>query len=130
MRMNQETNYPKLDELLGGLGNLVPGTAAPVPGTTDASTTPAEAPVDDDWEIFRKNLDLYNFRERKDERMICKLDRDLAESLDACDIDRKCRSDIVNAIVRTFVTRNLDRLRRHKRDNRSLLDRALDDGPV
>ena len=53
--------------------------------------------------------------------MICKLDRDLADSLDACDIDRKCRSDIVNAIVRTFVNRYLDRLRQFRKNNRSLL---------
>lgn len=127
--MNQETNYPKLDELLGGLGNLVPGAAAPVPGINDASPEVAGTTQDDDWELFRKNLDLYNFREKKDERMICKLDRDLADSLDACDIDRKCRSDIVNAIVRTFVTRNLDRLCKFKRNNRSLLDRAQDNNP-
>lgn len=127
--MNQETNYPKLDELLGGLGNLVPGAASPVPGINDASPEVAGNTQDDDWELFRKNLDLYNFREKKDERMICKLDRDLADSLDACDIDRKCRSDIVNAIVRTFVTRYLDRLRKFKRNNRSLLDRAQDNNP-
>lgn len=120
--MNQETNYPKLDELLGGLGNLVPGTSAPVPDMQEAPSPAPEAPADDDWELFRRNLGLYNFRERKDERMICKLDRDLADSLDACDIDRKCRSDIVNAIVRTFITRYIDRLRQYKRNNRSLLD--------
>lgn len=123
--MNQETNYPKLDELLGGLGNLVPGTASAVPEMPEAEPPSADAPAegpDDDWELFRRNLDLYNFRERKDERMVCKLDRDLADSLDACDIDRKCRSDIVNAIVRTFVTRYIDRLRQYKRNNRSLLD--------
>lgn len=120
--MNPETNYPKLDELLGGLGNLVPGTSAPIPDMPEAQAPPAESPADDDWEFFRRNLDLYNFRERKDERMICRLDRDLADSLDACDIDRKCRSDIVNAIVRTFITRYIDRLRQYKRNNRSLLD--------
>ncbi len=120
--MNQETNYPKLDELLGGLGNLVPDTPAPIPEIREASAPMAEAPDEDDWELFRRNLGLYNFRERKEERMICKLDRDLADSLDACDIDRKCRSDIVNAIVRTFISRYIDRLRQYRKNNRSLLD--------
>lgn len=123
--MNQETNYPKLNELLGGLGNLVPGTPSAVPEMPETAMPPSDAPTEraeDDWELFRKNLDLYNFRERKEERMICRLDRDLADSLDACDIDRKCRSDIVNAIVRTFVTRYIDRLRQYRRNNRSLLD--------
>lgn len=55
--------------------------------------------------------------------MVCKLDRDLADSLDECDIDRKCRSDIVNAIVRTFITRYIDRLRQYRKSNRSLLDK-------
>ena len=123
--MNQEPNYPTLDDLLGGLGNLVPGTPSAIPETPGAEPPSADATTegsDDDWELFRKNLDLYNFRERKEERMICRLDRDLADSLDACDIDRKCRSDIVNAIVRTFVTRYIGRLRQYKRNNRSLLD--------
>ena len=71
---------------------------------------------------FQKNLALYAFRERKDDRMICKLDRDLADSLDDCDFDRKCRSDIVNAIVRTFINRYLPRLRQYRKCNRSLLD--------
>lgn len=121
--MNQETAYPKLNDLLGGLGNLVPGTEE-VPQASGQDTEPAPLPetaTDDDWELFRKNLALYNFREKKDDRMICKLDRDLADSLDACDIDRKCRSDIVNAIVRTFVNRYLDRLRQFRKSNRSLL---------
>lgn len=121
--MNQETAYPKLNDLLGGLGNLVPGTEE-VPQASGQDTEPTPLPetaTDDDWELFRKNLALYNFREKKDDRMICKLDRDLADSLDACDIDRKCRSDIVNAIVRTFVNRYLDRLRQYRKSNRSLL---------
>lgn len=121
--MNQETAYPKLNDLLGGLGNLVPGTEE-VPQASGQDTEPAPLPetaTDDDWELFRMNLALYNFREKKDDRMICKLDRDLADSLDACDIDRKCRSDIVNAIVRTFVNRYLDRLRQFRKSNRSLL---------
>ncbi len=38
----------------------------------------------------------------KTERLVCKLDRDLADSLDDCDIHGRCRSDLVNAIVRAF----------------------------
>ena len=39
----------------------------------------------------------------KTERLVCKLDRDLADSLDDCDIHGRCRSDLVNAIVRAFL---------------------------
>ena len=38
----------------------------------------------------------------KADRLVCKLDRDLADSLDDCDIRGRCRSDLVNAIVRSF----------------------------
>lgn len=125
--MKNDSTYPDINGLLGDLGNLVPDKGAAVaPADTQAGTGGQIQPdgEDEDWELFRKNLSLYNFREKKDDRMICKLDRDLADSLDDCDIDRKCRSDIVNAIVRTFVNRYLPRLRQYKRNNRSLLDSA------
>lgn len=125
--MKNDSTYPYINGLLGDLGNLVPDKGAGVaPADTQAGTDGQIQPdgEDEDWELFRKNLSLYNFREKKDDRMICKLDRDLADSLDDCDIDRKCRSDIVNAIVRTFVNRYLPRLRQYKRNNRSLLDSA------
>lgn len=125
--MKNDSTYPDINGLLGDLGNLVPDKgAAAAPADTQAGTDGQIQPdrEDEDWELFRKNLSLYNFREKKDDRMICKLDRDLADSLDDCDIDRKCRSDIVNAIVRTFVNRYLPRLRQYKRNNRSLLDSA------
>ena len=121
--MKNDSCYPDIHGLLGGLGNLVaeePTEQANITSQTDTQRN--EGGESDDWELFRKNLSLYNFREKKDDRMICKLDRDLADSLDDCDIDRKCRSDIVNAIVRTFVNRYLPQLMQYKRNNKSLLD--------
>lgn len=125
--MKNDSTYPDINGLLGDLGNLVPDKGAAVALADTQAGTDGQIQSDgedEDWELFRKNLSLYNFREKKDDRMICKLDRDLADSLDDCDIDRKCRSDIVNAIVRTFVNRYLPRLRQYKRNNRSLLDSA------
>lgn len=52
--------------------------------------------------------------------MICKLDRDLADSLDECNIHNRSRSDIVNAIVRTFFNAYLPQLAQYRRDNKSL----------
>lgn len=123
--MKNDSNYPDINGLLGDLGNLVSDNSTPTVPVDTPVDTPGQVQSDmgdDDWELFRKNLSIYNFREKKDDRMICKLDRDLADSLDDCDFDRKCRSDIVNAIVRTFVNRYLPRLRQYKRNNRSLLD--------
>ncbi|MDE6549744.1 MAG: hypothetical protein K2L22_12230 [Muribaculaceae bacterium] len=122
--MKTESKYPDINGLLGGLSNLAPPDIPPETGDQAPIDTPGNASSadDDDWVQFQKNLALYAFRERKDDRMICKLDRDLADSLDDCDFDRKCRSDIVNAIVRTFINRYLPRLRQYRKCNRSLLD--------
>lgn len=122
--MKTESKFPDINGLLGGLSNLAPPDTPPDIGGGAPIDTSGSLPSadDDDWVLFQKNLALYAFRERKDDRMICKLDRDLADSLDDCDFDRKCRSDIVNAIVRTFINRYLPRLRQYKKCNRSLLD--------
>ena len=53
--------------------------------------------------------------------MICKLDRDLADSLDDCNIHNRCRSDLVNAIVRAFFDVYLPQLARFRREKKSLL---------
>lgn len=53
--MNQDTPYPKLNDLLGGLGNLVPGAETMPP---EQHTVPEPEPSpdnDDDWELFRYN---------------------------------------------------------------------------
>lgn len=52
----------------------------------------------------------------KTERLVCKLDRDLADSLDDCDIHGRCRSDLVNAIVRAFFKSYLPRLAEYRRE--------------
>lgn len=52
------------------------------------------------WQVFMNYLDNSDERSDKDERLVCKLDRDLADSLDDCDIHNRSRSDLVNAIVR------------------------------
>lgn len=52
--------------------------------------------------------------------MICKLDRDLADSLDECNIHNRSRSDMVNAIVRTFFKTYLPQLAQYRRNNKSL----------
>lgn len=128
-------NFPDIDGLLGSIRNVA----------TPVGHVPAKAPTFDEaesqkrshdpepgidphiadsiWEAFMGNLSAYGFRERKDERKVCMIDRDIADSLDECDIDRKCRSDVINAIVRTFITVFLPRLRTYRKKNSSLLDK-------
>ena len=59
-------------------------------------------PGDKCWQDFMSYLEAPADGESKTDRLVCKLDRDLADSLDDCDIRGRCRSDLVNAIVRSF----------------------------
>ena len=45
------------------------------------------------WDDFMEFLQSDGSRTDKTERLVCKLDRDLADSLDDCDIHGRCRSD-------------------------------------
>lgn len=128
-------NFPDIDGLLGSIRNVATpvGHAPAETPANDAAEMPKpshtpENGIDADmtgsmWEAFMENLSAYGFRERKDERKVCMIDKDIADSLDDCDIDRKCRSDVINAIVRTFITVFLPRLRAYRKKNRSLLDK-------
>ena len=59
-------------------------------------------PSDKCWQDFMSYLEVPADGDGKVGRLVCKLDRDLADSLDDCDIRGRCRSDLVNAIVRSF----------------------------
>lgn len=72
------------------------------------------------WNDFLVHLNASDQRTDKDERLNCKLDRDLADSLDDCDIGNRCRSDLVNAIIRTFFDTFLPRLIQYRRERKSL----------
>ena len=45
-----------------------------------------------------------------------------ADSLDDCDIRGRCRSDLVNAIVRSFFENHLFRLAQYRREKKSLFN--------
>lgn len=72
------------------------------------------------WNDFMVHLNASDQRNDKDERLNCKLDRDLADSLDDCNIGNRCRSDLVNAIIRAFFDAYLPRLIPYKREKKSL----------
>ena len=48
------------------------------------------------WDDFMEYLQSDDSKTDKTERLVCKLDRDLADSLDDCNIHGRCRSDLVN----------------------------------
>ncbi len=124
-------NFPDIDGLLGSIRNVttpvghVEASVHDKPETSEPTIigdNPTDA-ADSIWEAFMNNLSVYGFRERKEERKVCMIDKDIADSLDECDIDRKCRSDVINAIVRTFITVFLPKLRTYRKKNSSLLDK-------
>ena len=51
--------------------------------------------VEDYWRGFLKNLEISDECNDKSERLVCRLDRDLADSLDDCNIHNRSRSDMV-----------------------------------
>lgn len=117
-------NIPEIDDLTKGIND---------PDMTLAGTQKEEEPQsqteaviqtfsqhDSCWEDFLKRLKATDRKSDKSDRMVCKLDRDLADSLDDCDINNHCRSDLVNAIVRAFFETYLPQLVQYKRENKSL----------
>ena len=74
------------------------------------------------WDDFMEYLQSDDSKTDKTERLVCKLDRDLADSLDDCDIHGRCRSDLVNAIVRAFFKSYLPRLAEYRREKKSLFN--------
>ena len=74
------------------------------------------------WDDFMEFLQSDGSGTDKTERLVCKLDRDLADSLDDCGIHGRCRSDLVNAIVRAFFKSYLPRLAEYRREKKSLFN--------
>ena len=74
------------------------------------------------WDDFMEYLQSDDSKTDKTERLVCKLDRDLADSLDDCDIHGRCRSDLVKAIVRAFFKSYLPRLAEYRREKKSLFN--------
>lgn len=88
--------------------------------TSDNNQSAPDGSKEKYWNDFMSHLSSSDQRTDKDERLNCKLDRDLADSLDDCDIGNRCRSDLVNAIIRTFFDTFLPRLAQYRRERKSL----------
>lgn len=119
---------PELDTLLDGINDpeaVLPSTPKWQDNAEEASDEAPGSSIADDmtekcWAYFMSYLSSSDQRNEKDDRLVCKLDRDLADSLDDCDIGNRCRSDLVNAIIRAFFGTFLSRLIRYRREKKSL----------
>lgn len=111
---------PELDDLLKGVNG--PDTGTRLSGADNTGTQAAgQSPTGDCWEGFLACIGSSKPQDRKG-RLACKIDRDLADTLDDCDIRGRCRSDLVNAIVRAFFGAYLPRLADYRREKKSLFD--------
>lgn len=138
-------NIPEIDDLLDGINDpdiiLKPKTSdegavenivtenAPAPMIETATAAEEEKPDAPDatlsdkcWDDFLGHLEASGGATDKDDRLVCKLDRDLADSLDDCDIGNRCRSDLVNAIIRAFFGAYLHKLVKFRREKKSLFE--------
>ena len=113
---------PEIDDLTKGINDpdmILAGTQETEEPQSQAGTQ-SSLPFDGCWESFLNYLESSGTRDDKAEWLVCKLDRDLADSLDDCDIHNRCRSDLVNAIVRAFFETFLPQLAQYKREKKSL----------
>ena len=90
--MNKEL---QIDDLTRGINDDEPAFKGE--GQAEQGTA---HPGDKCWQDFMAYLEAPTDGNGKADRLVCKLDRDLADSLDDCDIRGRCRSDLVNAIER------------------------------
>ena len=85
--MNKEL---QIDDLTRGINDDEPAFKGE--GQAEQGTA---HPGDKCWQDFMAYLEAPTDGNGKADRLVCKLDRDLADSLDDCDIRGRCRSDLV-----------------------------------
>lgn len=122
-----KNDIPEIEDLLNGIkGQEIGKSSKPDSGNHSENRNPNTAETDNDtnkdkyWQTFLDKLNHPDPRQDKDDRLVCKLDRDLADSLDDCDIGNKCRSDLVNAMIRAFFNVYMDKLVMFRREKKSL----------
>lgn len=122
-----KNDIPEIEDLLNGIqGQEIGKPSKPDSGNQSENINPNTAETDNDtnkdkyWQTFLDKLNHPDPQQDKDDRLVCKLDRDLADSLDDCDIGNKCRSDLVNAMIRAFFNVYMDKLVMFRREKKSL----------
>ena len=123
-----KNDIPEIEDLLNGIqGQEIGKPSKPDSGIHSENKNPNAVETDNDtnnndkyWQTFLDKLNHPDPRQDKDDRLVCKLDRDLADSLDDCDIGNKCRSDLVNAMIRAFFNVYMDKLVMFRREKKSL----------
>lgn len=122
-----KNDIPEIEDLLNGIqGQEIGKPSKPDSRNQSENKNLNTAETDNDtnkdkyWQTFLDKLNHPDPQQDKDDRLVCKLDRDLADSLDDCDIGNKCRSDLVNAMIRAFFNVYMDKLVMFRREKKSL----------
>ena len=116
-------DIPELNSLLGGIEDpeILAGiskTAPVVPDGSDSDNAGGDGSLS--WNSFMNHLDRPTSPDYKESRHVCKLNKELSDTLDELNIKGKSRSDLVNAIVRTFFDEHLDRMSAYRQERKSL----------
>lgn len=114
-----KNDVPKIDDLLDGIND---SGLQENPEAQNESNLLSENndELTNLWDFFLTNMRKEVQASSKEERLVCKIDREIADSLDELNFSRS-RSDIVNAILLTFIKTFKDQLRDNMIDSRSLL---------
>ena len=133
--MSENKSFPELSGLLSGLRTFdTPARQTPPSATPDISneepvvvpTTEADgkAQTGDNtlWGAFMQNLRECPARCRKPDRLGYFIDKDIADSISECNIEKRSNSDIINAILRTFLNLNLEQFNQYRQESKTLFN--------
>ena len=149
--MSENKSFPELSGLLSGLRNFdTPARQSPsteaIAETTSETTaeTTAETsdlsneepviapPIESEgkiqdgnntlWDAFMQNLRECPARCRKPDRLGYFIDKDIADSISECNIEKRSNSDIINAILRTFLNLNLEQFNQYRQESKTLFN--------
>lgn len=137
--MNKD--IPEIDALLGCINNSgvnLDGLRNPPTETIDqpeekkavvipATTIGTPESLDQFWQEV---LDLLQNDSRpKNRSAYCRIERDLADTLDECSINGHCRTTLINAILRVAVKTFLPKLAEYRRESTSFFQPPKDTEP-
>lgn len=73
------------------------------------------------WNTFMETCKEYKYREKKKGRKSYWIDDDIANTLKSCDINRMSVADIINAVLRSFISLNKETLRQFVEKKQTLI---------
>ena len=81
----------------------------------------AENVETDFWSLFLKCSKQYEYRRKKPHRRACLIDEEIIDTLKDCDIEKMSVANIVNSVLRAFITQHQEILRQHTTRRNSLI---------